>query len=354
MPQYHQLIVNPNQDGQARFDRRQELLKAIEQLTGRPVVVYAANLNVPNIPNSIDISDVTPISDLTRTVPGRKIDIMLHSPGGLAEAAERIVALLRGRFDEVRFAVLHSAYSAATMLATSADELILDDTSALGPIDPQIVYRDPQTGQSISIPTQTILDGFDEAKKAIKADSDAMGVYLPLLNKLDLHLFEICKNAEKLSRSLVEQWLRDYMFKGSNDAAEKAKSATQFLASHKDRLSHSRPITIDCAKNTLGFKVLDLREHAELAALYRELWAEVEWFVENTDTAKFFENAHGLAFRRRFQLQQQLMFQLPLIPQQPPQQPQVPQPEPPPAQVPEQQQGEPQQAQPELEPAAPH
>jgi len=322
MPQYHQLIVSPNQDGQVRFEKRQELLKAIEKLTGRPVVVYAANLNIPNIPNSIDISDVTPISDLTRTIPGRKVDILLHSPGGLAEAAERIVAILRGRFDEVRFAVLHSAYSAATMLATSADELILDDTSALGPIDPQIVYRDPQTEQSISIPTQTILDGFEEAKKAIKADADAMGVYLPLLNKLDLHLFEIRKNAEKLSRTLVEEWLRKYMFRGEADAAKKAQSATEFLASHKGRLSHSRPITIDCAKKILGFKVHDLREDAKLAALYRELWAEVEWFVENTDTAKFFENAHGLAFRRRFQVQQQLTFQMPLIPQQPPQQPQ--------------------------------
>jgi len=198
------------------------------------------------------------------------------------------------------------------MLAMSGDALVLDDTSTLGPIDPQILYRDPQTGQSISIPTQTILDGFENAKQAIKQDSDALGVYLPLLSKLDLHLFEICKNAEKLSKSLVEQWLRDYMYKGDADAADKAAKATGFLSSHKDRLSHSRPITIETAKgDDLKLSVVDLRDHARLRDLYQELWAEVEWFVDSTDTIKFFENAYGVGFRRRFQ-QQQVSFQLPI------------------------------------------
>ncbi len=335
MPRYHELILNPG-DGATRFNNRKRLLQAIEALTGRPVIVYAANLRVPNIPNSIDHTDITPFADLTRTVPGRKLDVLLHSPGGLAEAAERIVALLRARFDDIRFAVLHTCYSAGTMLATSGDALVLDDTSTLGPIDPQIVYRDPQTGQSISIPTQTILDGFENAKQAIKQDSDALGVYLPLLNKLDLHLFEICKNAEKLSKSLVEQWLRDYMYRGDADAADKAAKATAYLSSHKDRLSHSRPITIETAKgNDLKLSVVDLRDHARLRDLYQELWAEVEWFVDNTDTIKFFENGYGVNFRRRFQ-QQQVSFQLPIpipLPQPPPTEPQPPKTDPSKAQM---------------------
>lgn len=65
------------------------------------------------------------------------------------------------------------------------------------------MYRDPQTGESIAVPTQAILDGFRKAKEEVRKDPDALGVYLPLLNKLDLHLFEICKNADKLAKSLV-------------------------------------------------------------------------------------------------------------------------------------------------------
>lgn len=316
MARYHELVVNPG-TGQDRFNQRIALLRQIEKETGRPLVVYAANSRVPNIPNSLDHADVTPFAELTRTVPGRAIDVLLHSPGGLAEAAERIVNLLRSRFDSVRFVIPHSAFSAATMLAMSGDQLVLDDTSALGPIDPQIVYRDPSTGESIAIPTQAIMDGFRNARDAVKKDPDALGVYLPLLNKLDLSIFEICKNAEKLAKKLVRDWLRTYMFRGDPRAGQKAAKATKFLSSHRDRLSHSRPITVDTLKKQLQLRVFDLRDTPTLRNLYSELWGEIEWFVDHTDTAKMFENAHGVGFRKRFQIQQSINLQLPLFPQQP-------------------------------------
>jgi hypothetical protein len=219
------------------------------------------------------------------------------------------------------------------MLAMAGDELVLDDTSALGPIDPQLVYRDPQTGQSIVVPTQAIMEGFNNAKNAIKTDPDVLGLYLPLLSKLDLHLFEMCKNAEKLSKSLVKEWLKRYLLKGEKDAAAKAAKITRYLSSHKDRLSHGRPLTIETIKNELKIShILDLRTEPDLRDLITELWAEIEFFVEHTGTAKFFENAYGVAFRRTFQMQQQVI-QLPisLPPQQPvPQSPASPQPAGPP------------------------
>lgn len=323
MARYHELTSKP-QDGQQRYEHRMDLLRRIEARTHRPIIVYAANLNVPNIPNSLDHTDVTPFSDLTRTVPGRAIDVLLHSPGGLAEAAERIVHLLRARFDSVRFIIPHTAFSAATMLATSADELVLDDTSALGPIDPQIVFRDPQTGQSNIVPTQAILEGFNNAKADIKADPDSLGVYLPLLNKLDLPLFEICKNANKLAETLVTEWLRTYLLK---DEPQRAGEVTEYFSTHKDRLSHGRPITLATIKSDLKIKhVVDLKDDPGLRELIGELWAEIEWFVDVSGTAKFFENAYGVAFRRMFQVIQQPMV-IPIAPPQPgPQPPAAPQP----------------------------
>jgi len=329
VPRYYELISKP-QNGQERFNHRLSLLRQIEAKTGRPVIVYAANMNVANIPNNLDHSDVTPFSDLTRTIKGDKIDVLLHSPGGLAEAAERIVHLLRARFTSVRFVIPHSAFSAATMLATSADELVLDDTSALGPIDPQIQFRDPQTGQASIVPTQAILEGFETAKTDIKADPDVLGVYLPLLNKLDLALFEVCKNANQLAESLVTEWLKNYLLKDESDPAGRAKEVTEYFSKHKDRLSHGRPITLETIKNVLKIKhVLDLRDDQKLRDLIGELWAEIEWFVESTGTSKFFENAYGVGFRRAFQVQQVATFPFPFpIPQQPQQPPQQPQPAP--------------------------
>ncbi len=336
MPRYSELISR-QQNGQERFDHRQTLLRSIEGKTGRPVIVYAANQNTANIPNSLDQSDITPFAELTRTIAGSKIDVLLHSPGGLAEAAERIVHLLRARFPSVRFIIPHSAFSAATMLALSGDALVLDDTSALGPIDPQIVFRDPQTGQSSIVPTQAILEAFENAKAEVKADPEVLGVYLPLLNKLDLALFEMCKNANKLAESLVMEWLKNYLLKDELDPAARAKEVTEYLSKHKDRLSHGRPITIETIKNVLKIgHVVDMRDDPELRDLVRELWAEVEWFVEVSGTSKFFENAYGVAFRRTFQVQQVAAFPFPFpFPQPAPQpQPQAPAPAPTPAPAP--------------------
>ena len=322
MPRYFELISKPQtiQTLQERFKYRQDLLRKIEKTTGRPIIIYAANTTVGNIPNSLDHSDLSPFDDLTRTIPGRSIDVLLHSPGGSAEAAERIVHLLRARFDSVRFVIPHTAFSAATMLAASADELVLGDVSALGPIDPQIQTRDPQTGQATVVPTQAILEGFENAKSDIKADPDVLGVYLPLLNKLDLALFEICKNANKLSESLVTEWLKNYLLKDEKDPEARAREVTEYFATHKDRLSHGRPITLATVKNVLKIqRVVDLNENGALRDLIGELWAEIEWFLESTGTSKFFENAYGVGFRRAFQVQQQIaQFPFPFPAPQPP------------------------------------
>ena len=174
----------------------------------------------------------------------------------------------------------------------------------------------------MTVPTQAILDAFDNAKSDITANPDVLGVYLPLLSKLDLPIFEICKNADKLSKSLVKEWLKKYLLKGEPNVDARADEITAYLSSHKDRLSHGRPLTISTIKDELRIRrVLDLKDDPELRDLIDELWGEIEWFVDQTGTSKFFENAYGVAFRRTFQIQQQvgvLPFPFP-FPQPPPQ-----------------------------------
>ena len=103
----------------------------IQNLRGRPLLVFASRFVNPipapiPIPNSIEINDIDGFTDLVSSVPEniKSIDILLHSPGGKPDATERLVHLLRARFDEVHFLVPHSAYSAATMLALSGDTIV--------------------------------------------------------------------------------------------------------------------------------------------------------------------------------------------------------------------------------------
>lgn len=109
MPTYQGLIDKLGQkgalDGKELLEARRAKIVEIQNLTGRPLVVYFANFikdrNIPS--NSIDDTDITAFSDLIEAVPGNVLDVLLHTPGGLVEAAERIVGLLRSRFHHVRF-----------------------------------------------------------------------------------------------------------------------------------------------------------------------------------------------------------------------------------------------------------
>jgi len=107
--------------GKDLFELRKACYKEIEERRGRPLLIYATKFLEgvpPGAPNFIDLSDVDGFTDLVNSVKGSKsVDVLLHSPGGRPDATERLVGLLRGKFEEVNFLIPHSAYSAATMLA---------------------------------------------------------------------------------------------------------------------------------------------------------------------------------------------------------------------------------------------
>jgi ClpP class serine protease len=121
---------------------RRQKIRNVEAITGRPLIIYATGwTTTKNLPPNVlqlDHSDVTGFRDVTESIQGNQIGLLLSTPGGFAEAAESIVDLLRARFTSVRFVTPLAAKSAGTMLAMSGNELVMDDISELGPIDPQM------------------------------------------------------------------------------------------------------------------------------------------------------------------------------------------------------------------------
>ena len=89
--------------------------------------------------SSIDIEDSEAILRAIRaTPPEQPIDLILHTPGGLVLAAEQIAHALVGRQGKVTVFVPHYAMSGGTLLALTADEVVMDPNAVLGPVDPQI------------------------------------------------------------------------------------------------------------------------------------------------------------------------------------------------------------------------
>jgi ClpP class serine protease len=87
----------------------------------------------------IDIDDAESVLRAIReTPPGRPIEIVLHTPGGLVLAARQIASALADHDGRVTAVVPHYAMSGGTMIALAADEILVDPHAALGPIDPQL------------------------------------------------------------------------------------------------------------------------------------------------------------------------------------------------------------------------
>lgn len=72
------------------------------------------------------------------TPPNVPIDLILHTPGGLVLATEQIARALIRHPAKVTVFVPHYAMSGGTMLALSADEIVMDANAVLGPVDPQL------------------------------------------------------------------------------------------------------------------------------------------------------------------------------------------------------------------------
>ena len=131
---------------------RRKYLRSLHEYTGRAVILYAtAFLEPRQVPPSelqISLVDIQGMMEVVSNIEEKALDLILHSPGGSAEAAESIVEYLRTRFDHVRVFVPLAAMSAATMLALSADEIVMGAHSQLGPIDPQFNIITPEGPRS--------------------------------------------------------------------------------------------------------------------------------------------------------------------------------------------------------------
>jgi ClpP class serine protease len=91
------------------------------------------------VSSSIDFEDSEAVLRAIRsTPPEQPIDLILHTPGGLVLAAEQIAHALVERQGKVTVFVPHYAMSGGTLLALTADEVVMDPNAVLGPVDPQI------------------------------------------------------------------------------------------------------------------------------------------------------------------------------------------------------------------------
>lgn len=257
-------------NGQVDLDKgRRGAIANLSAQTGNSVVVYEADfLNKAGPQLQIQLGDVQGLMEVFRDLPGPNLDLVLHSPGGQAEATERLVRYMRSKFDHVRVFVPIAAMSAATMWAMGADEIVMGKHSQLGPIDPQITLP---TG--LTIPAGALVQQFREASDECTKEPARITAWLPTLQQYPPGLLNICESAAKLSETLVAEFLEKYMFAGDDEASSIAHDIASWLGDDQTHLSHSRPIMREELRDH-GVRVTDLEDdpHLQDAVLTVHHW----------------------------------------------------------------------------------
>lgn len=276
---------------------RRKYVRQLSALTGRATIVYATAWmepkNVPADHLSITLADVQGFMEAVSNVDERRLDLILHSPGGTAEAAESIVEYLRTRFEEVRVIVPIAAMSAATMIALAADKIVMGAHSQLGPIDPQFTMMTPEGPRSA--PAQAIKDQFAQAIEDCSTDPRRVAAWTPILRGYGPGLLAQCTHQEQLAKTVVARWLERYMFKDDEDPAGKATTAADWFADFSGFGSHSRRVSRDDARG-VDVDIDDLEVDHALQDAVLSVYHAVSHTFASTDATKIIENHKGRAY----------------------------------------------------------
>ena len=276
---------------------RREYLAAMHELTGRAVILYYSAWEArPGSPVDLQIGlgDVQGFMEGVSNIRERELDLVLHSPGGSAEAAESIVEYLRKRFDHVRVFIPLAAMSAATMIALSADEIVMGQHSQLGPIDPQFIISTPEGSRTA--PAKAILNQFELAKNECKIPQNLVA-WMPILRTYAPGLLTQCEDSRKLASDMVANWLKRYMLSGEPDADAKSTGIAEWFADYESFHSHGRRVGSEQASQ-IGVKVQNLEGDPKLQDAVLSIHHATMHTFSGTPATKIIENHHGRAWVR--------------------------------------------------------
>ncbi len=162
----------------------------------------------------INIEDSEAILRAIRSTPkDTPIDLIIHTPGGLVLASVQISLALRDHPAKTTVIVPHYAMSGGTLIALSADEILMDPHAVLGPVDPQLMI--PNVGP---VPAASILK---VAKEKGEKTSDEILLQADVAEKAIRQVEEIVfrllsprypeDQARKLAKTLATGlWTHDY------------------------------------------------------------------------------------------------------------------------------------------------
>ncbi|MGD1077610.1 MAG: hypothetical protein ABR881_04745 [Candidatus Sulfotelmatobacter sp.] len=235
------------------LSERVAIIKKIEELRGSTVMCFLTSLR-QNVPAQISDDAVRVFYDHLLLLPSRpiaKLDLFLCSNGGSGTVPWRLVSLFREYTKSFTVLIPYRAYSAATLIALGADEIVMHPFAEIGPIDPTVSNEfnptEPRTGGRLGISVEDVkayvtfikttvgITHEDELIKAVEALTDK--VHPLALGNVERFLTQ--------SRMIARKILRTHMPETEEHTMEEIiENMASKLYFHGHPITDKRPKTI--------------------------------------------------------------------------------------------------------------
>jgi hypothetical protein len=263
---------------------RTQMIAQLEELRGSSVICLLTTLR-QGVQGQISDDQVRVIFDHLLKMgkrPIENLDLFLVSNGGSGVVPWRLVSLFREFAKSFRVLIPYRAYSAATLLALGADEIVMHPFGELGPIDPSVSNEfNPKSpsGQTIPISVEDVKAYVAFIKKTVGITHE---------DELVKTIEALCSQVHPLALGNVERFV-----------SQSRMIATKVLKTHMDGDAdhiidelvenmtsklyfHGHPINRKEARQDLKLKVLS-DPTAELEDTMWKLYLNFEQSFENTD-----------------------------------------------------------------------
>jgi hypothetical protein len=248
--------------------------EAIEEYRDRPLIAYVTSTR-PGVKAIMAGDAVRVLIDQIALIDDSpEVDILIHSTGGDALAAWKLMSVLRETFDQVDVLVPFMGFSAATLFALGADEIVMHPYASLGPIDPQITMNYPDgTQRRFSYEDVGAFLRFLADEVGITEQVHVSSIGDKLFSVVDPLSVGSAKRASELSSSVGERLLLMHM-EGPEDKARAeqiAENLNKSFFAHSDAVSRTRAIG-------LGLSIAEVDE--KLEQLLWQAYLEIEQHMQ--------------------------------------------------------------------------
>ncbi len=229
------------------LNERRKAYQAIEDYRGRPLIVYVTSTRRGASSRMASDAAREFIDQINSIKESSEVDIMIHSFGGDALAAWKLMSLIRERFERVHVLVPYMAFSAATLFALGADEIVMHPYASLGPIDPQITIFQPNVGyRDFAYEDVGAFLNFLANDANISEQVHISAIIENLFSVVDPVDIGAAKRSSELSSAVGERLLRLHMTdaKDKSKAREIARDLNKSFFAHGDAISRSRALEL--------------------------------------------------------------------------------------------------------------